>query len=469
MTYGTIDTFSRLFKVGGDDAPTVSDYSKHLSGEKLLNVSTEKARFAIGKIVSGKVVPGSPLVNFGGFCALFFKEMTTDGAERLSRIARFFDIDLLPIESLNLPFFQGDLSFAPLSENGEPFRWLEMALDYCDKKAVTMEALDEWEKSLPYGDAPLCVQSWFLAHGELPPFAEPYIDAKGLYLADKEVSDKWKKSTYPLICPRACRFKEECAERKYGLNSPEYSDVALEGLVQYADEPVFYIWKVDGKEVRFDREIDIIRQERFQQVCMRQIGRLPARMTNSRWLASVNKALAGMKTIGGKDAPRMTVDLLRDILTERMRDRTLVGTWFEYERLRQGWIYLDPSSASLVVEPEPLCSYIVGKFKDLRIDGVSEFMSAIKHLGFKGMNRNLDGLRARLWKVRGEYLFKTRTEWERYLLEMSKGTPWESNFKAFILGDADSPPPLEESLKDEIKADAALYLDTEERNGEGRD
>lgn len=466
MTYGAIETFSRLFKVGGDNSPTVSDYSKHLSGEKALTVFTDKARFAIGKIMSGKVVPGSPLVNFNGYCVLFFKEVVTGGSEKLSRIARFFDIQVATIASLDLPFFRGTLDFAPLDDNGEPFKFLEQALEFCARKAVSFDDLDEWEKSLPYGDAPMCVQSWFLANGELPKFAEPYIDAKGLYLADKETADKWKKSTLPFLCPRECSQKEECALRKYGIGSVEYAGASLGELTQYSDEPVFYVWKVDGKEVRFEREIDIIRQERFQQVCMRQIGKLPAKMTNARWLAAVNKALSHMKTIGGKDAPRMTVDLLREILTERMKDRTLVGTWFEYERLKQGWIYLDPSSASLVVEPEPLCSYIVGKFKDLRIDGVSEFMSAIRHLGFKGMNRSIDGLRARLWKVRGEYLFKTRTEWERYLLEMSEGTPWESNFKAFILGDAESPPPLEESLEEEIKADAALYLDTEERNGQ---
>lgn len=469
MTYGAIETFSRLFKVGGDNSPTVSDYSKHLSGEKALTVFTDKARFAIGKIMSGKVVPGSPIVNFGDYCALFFKEIVTGGSEKLSRIARFFDIQVATIASLDLPFFRGEMDFAPLDDNGEPFKFLEQALEFCARKAVSFDDLDEWEKSLPYGDAPMCVQSWFLANGELPQFAEPYIDAKGAFFAEKGSAERWKKNTYPFVCPRDCECRDECAGRWFGINSPQYSSVALGALKQYSDEPVFYIWQVDGKDVRFEREIDIIRQERFQQVCMRQIGKLPARMTNARWLTAVNKALANMETIGGKDAPRMTVDLLREILTERMKDRTLVGTWFEYERLKQGWIYLDPSSASLVVEPEPLCSYIVGKFKDLRIDGVSEFMSAIRHLGFKGMNRSIDGLRARLWKVRGEYLFKTRTEWERYLLEMSEGTPWESNFKAFILGDADSPPPIEESLEEEIKADAALYLDTEERNGKEGD
>lgn len=466
MTYRAIEAFARLFKVGGDNPPTISDYSKHLSGEKTLAVDTLKARFAIGKLLSGKPVPGSPLVNFNGYVALFFKETVTGGNERLLRTARFFDIELKPVESLALPFFRGGLNFAPLDDNGEPFKFLEQALDFCERKAVTLEALDEWERSLPCGDAPLCVQSWFLAKGEFPTFAAPYIDAKGLYMADKALAAKWSKETLPMKCPRPCLFQEECSARKYGKDSPEYAGVALGELVQYSDEPVFYIWKVDGKEVRFERESDIIRQERFQQVCMRQVGKLPARMTNARWLAAVNKALAGMKVIGGKDAPRMTVDILREILAEKMKDRTLVGTWFEYERLKQGWIYLDPSSASLVIEPEPLCSYIVGRFKDIRIDGVSEFMSAIKHLGFKGMSRNIDGLRARLWKVRGEYLFKNRTEWEAYLLEMSKGTPWESNFKAFILGDAESPPPLENSLEEEIKADAALYLDTEEKNGQ---
>ena len=232
-------------------------------------------------------------------------------------------------------------------------------------------------------------------------------------------------------------------------------------LTQYKNEPVFYVWLVDGKEVRFDSESDIIQHDRFCRVCMRQIGVLPEQVTKDRWLKIVNKALSNMKVIGTKETDDLTIDTLRDILVKDFKDRTFVSSFYEHERLMQGCVYLDPTNSTFVVEPYSLCSYITGKYKDLRIENSRAFLAALRHLGFRGKNRSIDGIEKVLWYVRSEFLFKDRTEWKNYMLSVSEGTAWELNFRAFLEDEADNPPELSKDIKDEIDADVAVFLDTE--------
>ncbi|MBQ1349021.1 MAG: hypothetical protein IIY58_06720, partial [Aeriscardovia sp.] len=89
------------------------------------------------------------------------------------------------------------------------------------------------------------------------------------------------------------------------------------------------------------------------------------------------------------------------------------------------------------------------------------FLAALRHLGFRGKNRSIDGIEKVLWYVRSEFLFKDRTEWKNYMLSVSEGTAWELNFRAFLEDEADNPPELSKDIKDEIDADVAVFLDTE--------
>lgn len=466
MTYSALQLFKSIFLTEGKNAPTTSDYAEHLNGNKPLVAKFEDSRFILVKWLGGNIPDGTPIVKFIGegekWLSMFFKHKVDNPKELFKRVSDYFALDLGFILETELPFFGASLEqLCPLNDEGKKFRFLEEALEYLKEKALNEADIDEWEESLPFKDAPFCVQSWYMSTGELNNYASPYLDAKGLPV--KCNADWWKHNTAPMDCKNIewiCD-KERCRKRKYGFDSSEMSQLKLGKLTQYKDEPVFYVWEINEKEVRFENEIDLMRQERFLPIVMRQLGTLPKRMSNERWLQVLNKALSNMERIGGTKTAEMTIDIVRDILVNDLRDRTLVATYYEHERLLQGWLYIDPSSSTMVCEPNSLCSYITGKYKELRIDGIRGFMAVLRHLGFKGKHRSIDGIDRTLWFVRVEFLFDDRESWKRYMLSVSEGTSWELNFKAFLEDGDSGIEPLSEELKDEIDKDAAIFLDTE--------
>ena len=194
---------------------------------------------------------------------------------------------------------------------------------------------------------------------------------------------------------------------------------------------------------------------------MRSLGTLPRKLKNSVWLRIINKALFNMKVIGEQDTAKLNIDNLNRIIIEDLKDRVLVSSYFEYERLMQGYIYLNPATSNLIVHASAFCSYLTGRYKDIRIDSMSEFYSVMKHLGFKVHNGEVDGYKCSLLYVRSRYLFKSESDWKQYMLDISKDTMWEENFKAFLLGEDTVQEDIPSEIKEEILDSATVFLDTE--------
>ena len=198
---------------------------------------------------------------------------------------------------------------------------------------------------------------------------------------------------------------------------------------------------------------------------MRSLGVLPHKLKAQTWLRIINKALANMRVIGEADTAKLTIENLNDIIVNKLKSRILVSSYFEYERLMQGYIYLDPATSNFVVHATAFCSYVMGKYKDLRIESSAEFYSIMKHLGFKGKQRDIDGSKTKLMYARSRFLFKGEQEWKDFLLDVSKNTMWEENFKAFLLGDNEVQEEISDIEREEVLNDAAVFLDTEVENG----
>ena len=475
MTYTVLETFKSLFFSSGETylsdgntevgVPLSSNYSKHLSGDCRLSVSTENTRFAIAEVKSGLLPKDTPLVEFRRgrliYVCLFLRDKYTDAFVQLKRVADYYNIKIEKPEYYELPFFCATLDFAPVDENGKRFGFIEDALQYCYKKSVTIKNIDFWEKGLPYSDAPFCVQSFYLVYNKLPNFAEPYLDAKCLPIEKQENAEWWKKNTAPLRCDTCFCNKDKCIGRRYGITSNEISELEFGELVQYAEEPVYYEWTVNGSTMRFDNEIDIIHQDRFLRLCMRSLGTLPRKLKNNTWLRIINKALANMRTVGKEVSAKLNIDNLNRIIIEDLKDRVLVASYLEYERLMQGYIYLDPATSNFIVHASAFCSFLTGRYKDIRVDSISEFYSVMKHLGFKVRSTEVDGFKCSLLYVRSRFLFKNESDWKEYMLDVSKGTMWEPNFRAFLLGEDIEQEEVPSEIKEEIMDSATLFLDTE--------
>lgn len=476
MTYSLLDSFVTLFKsngakyrLGDEDfvgTPLTSEYSKHLSGDSALSVSSENTRFAIARIKGGSIPYNTPAVVFerdnANYVALFLRECRADSFEQLKRITDYYCAKIEKPEYFELPFFMASLNhFAPLDESGYKFKYITDAIEFCQKKTISVSQIDYWEKELPYRDAPFCVQSYYLHHNNLPSFATPYLDAKKLPIKDARTKEWWDKNTAPYKCPNEYCNRDKCSCRKFGIGSNEISELEFGQLTQYAEEPVVYKWLINGSEMRFDNEIDIINQDRFLRLCMRKLGLLPHKLKPQTWLRIINKALLNMVVVGETDTAKLTIDRLCEIITKDLKNRILVSRYFEYERLLQGYIYLDPATSNFVIHSNSFCSYITGRFKDLRIESATEFYSVMRHLGFRGRHANIEHQNMQLMFARSRFLFKEEQEWKDFLLDVSKGTMWEPNFKAFLLGDDEAQEDISDIEKEEILHDAAVFLDTE--------
>ena len=479
MTYSVLELFRSLFHTASDvymangnqeiGVPMSSNYSRHLSGDVKLSLSCSQSRFAMAEITSGKVIFNSPLVQFSyknkNYAALFLKEKLPDTFVQLKRIADYYLIGLKRTEFQELPFFNGSMDFSPVNADGKKFTYLEEALEFCYSKLMTVNMINDWERNLPLSDAPFCIQSYFLINNELPDYAEPYLDAKNLPLMSKSRTDWWQKNTAPYNCEGKPCNKELCAKRKYGKGCGEVSELLFEGLTQYVEEPVCYKWKINGKEIKFDTEAEIMYQDRFLRLCMRSLGILPKKLKHERWLRIINKALYNMRVIGAKDTAKLTIDRMNEIIVKELKDRILVSSFFEYERLMQGYIYLDPTTSCFVVDANAFCSYVVGRFRDIRIERLSDFHTVMRHLGFRGRKKSLDGIERVVLVCRSRFLFKDEEDWKDYMLNVSKGTIWEENFRAFLIGDDELQEDIQDVEKEEILHDAAVFLDTEANKG----
>jgi hypothetical protein len=475
MTYTVLETFKSLFFSSGEKylsdgnvevgVPLASNYSKHLSGDCRLFVSTENTRFSIAEIKSGILPKDTPLVEFRRgrmkYVCLFLRDKYTDAFIQLKRVADYYNIKIEKPEYYELPFFCATLDFAPVDDSGKKFDYIEDALQYCYKKSLTIKNIDFWEKGLPYSEAPFCVQSFYLIYNKLPSFANPYLDAKGLPIENKSDAEWWKRNTAPMDCTNCWCNAEKCAGRRYGFTGNELSELEFGELVQYAEEPVYYEWTVNGSTLRFDNEIDIIHQDRFLRLCMRSLGVLPRKLKNSVWLRIINKALSNMVVVGKENSAKLNIDNLNKIIVEDLKDRVLVSSYLEYERLMQGYIYLDPATSNFIVHASAFCSYLTGRYKDIRVDSMSEFYSVMKHLGFKVRNGEVDGYKCSFLYVRSRYLFKSESDWKEYMLDVSKDTMWEENFRAFLLGEDVEQEDIPNEIKEEILDSATVFLDTE--------
>lgn len=468
MTYEALEAFAALFKVGGSGSPTSSDYAGHLSGKSEVSHSDEPARFVRAMIARGSVPCDAPCVTImdGGqaWLYLFLDRVCDYDSARLERVARYYDCELDFSGRHPLPFFDCDNAGCEVvNPGGERFALVEEALQHLSSRRVSDRDLDKWEQSLPYGDAPFCVQSFFLSKGCLPWFADTYLDSKGLPI-EGHLGKDFEKATYPMDCagmPWKCD-RDECRRRKYGCESPEMTELSFGELTQFRGATVFYRWMVNGRELRLDSELDIIRQERFMPACVRQIGVLPRRLSNPYWMRIVNKALSKMRTVGSGGECELTTERLKRILTDDLRGRTVVSNRFDFERVMQGWVFIDPSTAHMTFQPDALCAYVRGRYPDLVIDSANDFKRVLIHLGFRGRRVDVDEVRKRFWYARSEYLFDDREDWKEYMLEVSKGTIWEGNFRAFLLEDGEPAPPLAEEDEEAAAEMAAVYLDTEE-------
>lgn len=114
-------------------------------------------------------------------------------------------------------------------------------------------------------------------------------------LSDQElkqtVLSSMQKETYFYLCANMEHCdKAACMKLEYGVGSKQSSGLSYGQLTQYRTDPPSYEWIVNGQKMKFSSEQELMGQEKFRQLCMRELHIVPRRLDDSKWSRILTKA-----------------------------------------------------------------------------------------------------------------------------------------------------------------------------------
>lgn len=221
---------------------------------------------------------------------------------------------------INLPYFNGKKTNQYLISKKHEGLSLPEAIMYINKNKLTEEKLQGYVESLCLRDAPPCLQTIYYNREVV--FRNEYLFGLATYLKSKnedtfeydiielnndllkplpvkEISEtivkSHKRKDYTYKCNMSplkehCS-KEFCKERKFGVGGSEISQLSFEEFIQYTSDPPYYEWIVNKKSLTFFNETEIINQQKFRELCFRELHILPVRLKDVTWTKIINRAL----------------------------------------------------------------------------------------------------------------------------------------------------------------------------------
>lgn len=257
-------------------------------------------------------------------------------------------VEVFPKHAVIEPGAQGSCIFLPyynvaggkchqklISSEGKLLKF-SSAITAIENAFTSVSEMSKVMDSLPYSDAPFCVQMISLtgALGE-GDGRNDYLFSAGVYLKKKykegfldelmkinssleaPMTDDEVEATYTSVMSKEYKYKCKsgpCAEycdtklckmREYGVGKDkgnQFTGFACWGEISriMAEEP-YYEWEVqvdeDGpfKKIRIDSEADLMNQTIVARSCIRYLNRAPMVVKPNSWLDTVNKSLEGIE------------------------------------------------------------------------------------------------------------------------------------------------------------------------------
>lgn len=261
---------------------------------------------------------------------------------------------------INLPYFGGEATDRyAYSPEGKQLGFKE-AMNWCYNRRTTLKGLEAAINALPMSSAPPCLQA-LLMNNEVSVTARNrniFLFNSAVYLKarwkdefperllrvndelDRPLEEQELESTvisshqrgsYSYQCEDPSLSlhcdKEICKHREYGKGSGTISNFAFERLIQVKSSPPYYKWMVNGVEMVFYSESELRAQDRFMDLCMRHLHRLPNKLKADAWTDILNSALQEMEFEEIKQYEDLSTFsiwfiFLKEFLTERAAAQT---------------------------------------------------------------------------------------------------------------------------------------------------
>lgn len=326
---------------------------------------------------------------------------------------------------INIPYYkQGEYQYL-INARGLKVN-LADALHQIESGKTSLVKFKRVMETLPVNDGPPCMQA-LLLRGEFDNRNDfflsfgVYAKAKhgdGVYkgavteannslirpLTDTELEDTIFKSldkqTYAYKCkgPPIMDYCNPslCKTREFGIAGASIPGFDFGQLTQKITEGVpYYEWVVNGKNMRFNSEMEIIKQDKFRALAVRYIHILPPRLKDAKWTSIVNLAL---ETVAVKeveaDVHSEGAEIREGIetfLTETAHDSTI-------EAVTRDNIFRDTERGVFVARATKLKKYLenVEGIKGLNQEKLEHHISSLKGTAIR---RRIDGRQLRVLEI----------------------------------------------------------------------
>lgn len=234
--------------------------------------------------------------------------------------------------AVTLPYFNAENPYTYLvSTDGHKVAFTD-ALVEIKRSSTTIEDVEKLLDSLPYGDAPYCIQRVLLSNTvggedtgrnnflfsfavyakkkygtEFTSYVEEVNSSFECPLEDNVVTDicnsvstnEYMYKCRDIPCSNYCN-KTACKAREFGLGRDKghFTNVDFSGnIYRYKAEEPYYVWQLrlvgqeEWKEVVFKNEGDILEQFNFAKLCVRYLNHAPARVSQNDWYDILNTIL----------------------------------------------------------------------------------------------------------------------------------------------------------------------------------
>lgn len=382
------------------------------------------------------------LTKSGGLHLFLFLKSFTDSKQVLKSVREYLPIfglddkvEIFPKQTsiseggtgnwINLPYFAEkyrpmiDKEFKPVS--------FSRAILEIERKRMTIEQLEVTTEGLLLANAPPCLQTIY--YDGYTDMRNEYLFNMAVYLKAvdeesfefevqnannqlrnpvdaKELEDtllsSHRKRTYSYKCklPPICDFcnKAICQTRQFGVGGGEISELSFEEFFQHKADPPYYEWVVNGTKLTFYSETEIIQQQKFRELCMREIHILPVRLKDITWTKIVNRALGNIQIV--EEDPNSEISLgsiflshLYEFLELRVKAQTK-------PQILLGRVFVNKERHCYMFQSKDFIDFMLNekKFFSFR---VAEMQTRLRRLGGKSIKTYIDkrNKSMRVWEL----------------------------------------------------------------------
>lgn len=303
---------------------------------------------------------------------------------------------------INLPYYNYKNTQSYAIKEGAALT-LNQALLLIRERRTTMSNAQEFLDELQFNDAPPCLQLNYLLNSlGKHSGRNNYLFSFGVYLKKKDedffeqnlrdinselpeplpekelektVLNSLRKKDYVYKCKESpcidfCH-KKECSKREFGIgkNDGYFSSVEFGKLYQYRIAQPYYEWEVrlqgqkEFKKLRFHSEDEIIKQDAFLRLCMRELHELPSKLKQWEWFNRVNQALSEIEIVDiNSEDDTSPIYILKGLIVEFLTERAMAETKDQIFTKR---VYFDNDTSEYLFRIKDLQEflYVQKKFK----------------------------------------------------------------------------------------------------------